>query len=78
MNNYNDSGFSGVAQWNAGDFNDDHIADFADLGILLNNYNQTAPALIATAPGPEPGTLALGALGALGLLLAARHCGRHA
>ena len=56
-----------------GDFDNSGIADFADLGILLNNYNQHAPA--AAVPVPEPGTLALatfGLLGALGLLIAAR------
>ena len=54
------------------DANGDGFVDFTDLGILLNNYNKIAPVLATAAPVPEPSTLALAALGALGLLIAAR------
>ena len=67
LNNYDQPG-----TFATGDFDGSGIVDFNDLGILLNNYNEHAPVSTTTAPVPEPGTLALAALGVLGLLIAAR------
>ena len=67
LNSYNLAG-----TFATGDFNNSGTVDFTDLGILLNNYNLHAPALTPAAAVPEPSTLALAAIGVLGLLIAAR------
>jgi hypothetical protein len=66
LNHYNQPG-----AFSDGDFNATGTVDFDDLGLLLNNYNQTAPASASATAIPEPATLILSALGAVGLLIAA-------
>ena len=52
--------------WDKGDFNDDGTADGLDYVIWSNNYRQGCPG--APGPVPEPGTLALLAMGAAALI----------
>jgi hypothetical protein len=68
LTNYNQS--TGV-NWSTGDFNRDGKVDINDLTIVLANYNHNrgAPAMTAV---PEPASLVLAAVGALGLLVYAR------
>jgi hypothetical protein len=61
LSNYNQTGMD----WFHGDFSDDGTVDGTDLNIVLSNYNQSIPVAAAV---PEPGTLGMLALGALGLL----------
>mgnify|MGYP005853444919 CR=1 FL=1 len=59
----------GGKRWTAGDFTGDDTVNFADLLVLSQNYNVTFPAdQVGGAAVPEPGTLGLLALGAVGLL----------
>ena len=67
LNNFNQPG-----TYRDGDFDHSGTVDFIDLGILLNNFNESAPVFSSAAAVPEPSTLALAALGAIGLLIAAR------
>ena len=67
LNNYDQPGTI-----EAGDFDNSGTVDFTDLGILLNNYNQSIPVLSSIAPVPEPSSMLLAGLGALGLLAACR------
>ena len=50
--------------WVNGDYTGDGFIDVADMGVLATNWNATYPAAAAAAGVPEPGTLALLALGA--------------
>jgi autotransporter-associated beta strand protein len=61
LSNYNMTG----AYWNQGDFNYDGTVDGADLNVVLSNYNQS---LGVGAAVPEPSTLLLFGIGAIGLL----------
>jgi hypothetical protein len=67
--NYN---MSASMNWGTGDFNNDGKVDINDLTIVLANYNQTlGSARAEVAPVPEPSTLVLigvGAVGAFGYL----------
>jgi hypothetical protein len=64
------------AGWAGGDLNGDGVTSFADFVVLSNNYGQTvgassfsADAAFGAATGvPEPATLGVLALGAMGLL----------
>ena len=67
LNNYSQAG-----TFATGDFNNSGNVDFTDLGILLNNYNQTAPVFSPAAAVPEPNTLVLAGIGAIGLIVATR------
>ena len=62
--NYNQAG-----GWSKGDFNYDGTVGLGDFSLLAANYNQTAPASLAR-PGavPEPATLSLIGVAALGLV----------
>lgn len=71
LNNYNQPG-----PFSSGDFDASGTVDFADLGMLLNNYHWHAPTLAPACLVPEPGTLVLAALGAVGLLMDARRVTR--
>jgi autotransporter-associated beta strand protein len=65
LNNYNKTGMV----WADGDFNYDGNVNVADLTALLNNYNKSVGAGVGLSSAvPEPGTLALLAIGLLGLL----------
>jgi hypothetical protein len=72
LTNYGLSGFTGIVQWNAGDFNDDHAVTFDDLNTLLSNYGLQAPLAAAAAPVPEPSTLVLVVIGLVGIGTARR------
>jgi hypothetical protein len=61
LSNYNLTGMV----WAQGDFNADGTVNGGDLNIVLSNYNQHQSVGAAV---PEPGTLALTAMGLLGLL----------
>jgi probable HAF family extracellular repeat protein len=69
LTNYSQS--TGANGWGLGDFNGDNKVDVNDLTVVLTNYNQSfgsssaGSVLVAV---PEPSSLALIALGALGLL----------
>ena len=54
--------------WAVGDFNYDGSVTGADLSLLLSKYNQSIAAFAAGAPVPEPGTVVLLGMAALGLL----------
>ena len=60
LSNYNQTGMT----WSQGDFNYDGAVNGADLNIVLSNYNQT---VAATAAVPEPSTLVLLGVAAIGL-----------
>jgi hypothetical protein len=62
LSNY---GVTSGGAWAAGDFNGDGAIDGTDLNVVLSNYGTTSG---ATAAVPEPCTLGLLALGAIGLL----------
>ena len=64
LTNYGQS--TGMGSWAKGDFNTDGKVDINDLTIVLTNYGTTAGAGIKTVP--EPASLVLLGLGALGLL----------
>jgi T5SS/PEP-CTERM-associated repeat protein len=58
--------------WSTGDFTGDGTVDINDLTIVLTNFGQTIGASMAGLHAvPEPGTLALLAAAALGLLVSA-------
>ena len=61
LSNYNKTGMG----WTDGDFDGNGTVNGADLNIVLSNYNQSAG---VTAAVPEPGTLGMLALGAVGVL----------
>ena len=62
---YNQTGMT----WSQGEFTGSGTVDINDLTIVLAHYNQTAGSSAATLSAvPEPGTLVLIGLGALGLL----------
>jgi hypothetical protein len=65
LTSYNDS--SG-ATWDIGDFNGDNRVDINDLTIVLTHYNQSVGASAGTTAVPEPASLALLGVGAIGLL----------
>ena len=64
LTNYGETGMG----WTRGDFNGDGVVDINDLTIVLAQYGQTAgsPAT-GMAAVPEPSTIFLAALGAVGL-----------
>jgi autotransporter-associated beta strand protein len=69
LNNYNKT----AQVWKDGDFNYDGSVNVADLTALLNQYNKSiGGSVLAASMGssavPEPGTLALLAMGLVGLL----------
>jgi hypothetical protein len=64
LSNYNTAFTPGTA-WGYGDFNGDGIVNGADLNTVLSNYNQSNG---VTAAVPEPCTLTLFGIGAIGLL----------
>jgi hypothetical protein len=51
--------------WPMGDFDQNGLVNGADLNVVLSNYNMTAPGVAAT---PEPGMLAMLAIGTLAML----------
>jgi hypothetical protein len=61
LSNYNLTGMD----WAQGDFNGDGTVNGADLNVVLSNYNQHVSLGAAV---PEPGTLGMLALGAVGVL----------
>ncbi len=73
LSNYGQSG----TNWNEGDFTGSGTVDINDLTIVLAHYNQSVSSAGAAGLGavPEPGALALLALGLTGVLAwwAARH-----
>ena len=66
LSNYNQSGVN----WNEGDFTGTGKVDINDLTIVLAHYNQSVSSAVAAGVGavPEPGALALLALGLTALL----------
>ena len=62
LSKYNQAG-----NWAVGDFNYDGSVTGADLSLLLSKYNQSIPASVAGAPVPEPGTVVLLGMAALGV-----------
>ncbi|MHC4718487.1 MAG: PEP-CTERM sorting domain-containing protein, partial [Planctomycetota bacterium] len=56
-------------QWRDGDFNGDLVVSIADLSALADNYGQVGTAPAGGATVPEPGAIALLALGGALLLL---------
>ena len=61
LSNYNKTGM----YWAQGDFNYDGTVNGSDLNMVLSNYNQSVSVGAAV---PEPGTLGMLALGAIGVL----------
>lgn len=61
LSNYNQTGRT----WSQGDFDGDGAVNGVDYNIVLSNYNQSAG---LSAAVPEPGTLGMLALGAVGVL----------
>jgi hypothetical protein len=61
LSNYNKTGM----YWYQGDFNYDGTVNGADLNTVLSNYNQS-PGIGAAVP--EPSTILLFGIGAIGLL----------
>lgn len=66
LTNYGESG-----AFENSDFKSSGTVDFADLNMLLTNYGLAAPQSASAVPVPEPSTLLLGCLAAVGLLAAA-------
>ncbi len=64
----NNFGMTSGAQWDQGDFTDSGAVNGADFLILRNNFGKTTLTTATTSSVPEPATLALLALGGLGLL----------
>ena len=65
LSNYNRTGMD----WAHGDFNGDGVVNGLDLDVLLSNYNQTSSSAAAV---PEPSSLVLLGVLAVGLLARAR------
>ncbi len=81
LSHYNTTVPGGVSSWEYGDVNYDGVVDITDRQILLANYNQTSfPSIDGSgvAAVPEPGTLALLAVGlaVAGLAAARRRASR--
>jgi formylglycine-generating enzyme len=62
LSNYNLTGMG----WTQGDFDSDGSVNGTDLNIVLSNYNQSIGVSSAGVAVPEPSSLLLAALGALG------------
>jgi len=60
--------FGGAGGWSKGDFNFTGNVDLDDFTVLAANFGQSAPADLARASVPEPTSLALAAIGTIGLL----------
>ena len=63
LNNFDQPG-----TYSDGDFDVSGRVDFSDMGLLLNNFNLSVDTPISLTPVPEPGCVALGAIGLAGLL----------
>lgn len=61
-----------ASKFATGDFDYSGVVDFLDLNTLLSNYGLHAPVSSVIAPVPEPSSLAVAALGALGVLFTVR------
>jgi len=71
LNRWQNSG-AGIG-WAQGDYNGDGVVDFLDFQILLNYWNPSGWNF-APSQTPEPATLSLLVLGAVGLVRRRKSC----
>jgi hypothetical protein len=64
LTNYDKTGMG----WSDGDFNNDGIANISDLSNVLTNYDKSLDASAGIKPVPEPATLVLLSIAAIGIV----------